>query len=60
MGKVLHASVVSEGLLNSILKKLTLFTLLYFIFLCFRQQFESRNLKNVLSTYIIERNLFFR
>lgn len=44
MGKVLHASVVSEGLLNSILNKFTLFTLLYIIFLCFRQQFESTNL----------------
>lgn len=32
MGKVLHASVVSEGLLNSILNKFTLFTLLYIIF----------------------------
>ena len=33
MGKVLHVSVVSEGLLNSILNKFTLFTLLYIIFL---------------------------
>lgn len=60
MGKVLHASVVSEGLLNSILNKFTLFTLLYIIFLCFRQQFESTNLKNVLSTYIIETRMCFR